>query len=146
MCVKLVIFLYSITSATCWILYFINRINICFASTVLKWMSETLNCIKHLLIWGCVCSRGWTTLDFFKSTFMWLKSSQLVADDVINEQSLNLELRLEHRLACAKLWHMTALPTRLLLQNNSLFLSVCLSLSGYISHRFLLVLNWIQIK
>ncbi len=38
-------------------------------------------------------TRGWTTSDFLKSTFMWWKSSRsrLVANDVINEQ-ISLEL------------------------------------------------------
>ncbi len=56
-----------------------------------------------------VWSRGWTTSDFLKSTFMWWKSSRswLVADDVINEQ-ISLEMWLT---PCAQLWtraaHMT---------------------------------------
>ncbi len=47
--------------------------------------------------------------DFLKSTFMWWKSSRLVADDVINEQiSLNLELRLEHLVHSYGIWHSPA--------------------------------------
>ncbi len=47
-------------------------------------------------------TRGWTTSDFFKSTFMWWKSSRsrLVADDVINEQ-ISLKL---WQTPCAQLF------------------------------------------
>ncbi len=86
-------------------------------------------------------NRGWTTSDFLKSAFMWwkLSRSRLVADDVINEQ-ISLEL---WQTPCAHLWH-TAKHGYC--SYNSLFLSVLSSLGRYISHRFLLVLNQIQIS
>ncbi len=86
------------------------------------------------------CTRGWTTSDFLKSTFMWWKSSRsrLVADDVINEL-ISLEL---WQTPCAQLWNMTQRCPHDICTYNSLFLS----LGRYISHRLLLVLNQIQIS
>ncbi len=88
--------------------------------------------------------KGWTTSDFLKSTFMWWKSSRsrLVADDIINEQ-ISLEL---WQTPCVQLWNMTQRCPRDYCTYNSIFLSVLLSLGHYISHRFLLVLNQIQIS
>ncbi len=90
-----------------------------------------------------VC-RGWTTSDFLKLTFKWWKSSrsQLVADDVINEQ-ISLELWLKHLVQS---WHMTQCCPHGYCSYSSSFWSVLSSLGRYISHRFLLVLNQIQIK
>ncbi len=89
-------------------------------------------------------TRGWTTSDFLKSTFMWWKSSrsQLVADDIINEQ-IRLEL---WQTPCAQLWNMTQRCTHDYCTYNSLFWSVLQSLGRYISRRFLLVLNQTQIS
>ncbi len=83
-------------------------------------------------------------LIFLKSTFMWWKSSRsrLVADDVINEQ-ISLEL---WQTPCAQLWNMTQRCPHDYCTYNSLFLSVLSSLGRYISHRFLLALNQIQIN
>ncbi len=67
-------------------------------------------------------TRGWTTSDFFKSTFMWWNSSRswLVADDVFNEQ-ISLEL---WQTTCAQLWNMTQCCPHDYCTYNSLFLSV----------------------
>ncbi len=69
-----------------------------------------------------VCSRGWTTSEFLKSTFMWWKSSRsrLVADDVINEQ-ISLELG---QTLCAQLWNMTQRCPHDYCTYKSLFVSV----------------------
>ncbi len=75
----------------------------------------------------CVCVLGIERLlIFFKSTFMWWKSSRsrLVADDVINEQ-ISLEL---WQTPCAQLWNMTQRCPHDYCSYNSLFLSVILSL------------------
>ncbi len=72
------------------------------------------------------------------------KSTPLVGcnnDDIINEQ-ISLEL---WQTPCAQLWHMTQHCPHDYCSFNCLFLSVLSSLGHYISHRFLLVLNQIQI-
>ncbi len=100
--------------------------------------------IYCIYIYIYIYIRGWTTSYFLKSTFMWwkLSRSRLVADDVINAQ-ISLELR---QTPCAQLWHMTQHCPHGYCSYNSLFLSVLSSLGHYISHRFLLVLNQIQIS
>ncbi len=74
-------------------------------------------------------TRGWTTSDFFKSTFMWWKSSRsrLVADDVINEQS---DKRLVHRY---EIWHSTAHMT--IAPITACFSVIFLTCSFYIRYR-----------
>ncbi len=64
-------------------------------------------------------TRGWTTSDFLKSTFLWWKSSRrrLVADDIINEQ-ISLEL---WQTTCIQLWHMTQHCPHGYCSYNSLF-------------------------
>ncbi len=88
--------------------------------------------------------RAWTISDFLKLTFMWWKSSRsrIVADDIINEQ-ISLEL---WQTPCAQLWNMSQCCPHDYCTYNSLFLSVLSSLCRYISHRFLLVLNQIQMS
>ncbi len=97
----------------------------------------------HIAIFN-VYIRGWTTSDFLKSTFKWWKSSRsrLVAYDVINEQ-ISLELWLKHLVHS---WHMTQRCPHSYCSYSSSFWSVLSSLGHYISHRFLLVRNQIQIK